>query len=75
MNKIPALAKVVEAYISCGKAIGFFHAEMILMKHLPENKPDGKCYDVPKSQRASFLRELKKAVQDASHPTSKGEPA
>lgn len=36
--------EVVNAYVACGKAIGYFYAEMILMKYLPENKPDGKCF-------------------------------
>ena len=57
------LKQVVGAYIDCGNAIGFFYAEMILMKHLPENKPDGKCYDVPKKNRANFLSDLKNAAK------------
>ena len=73
MSKQTTLNEVVDAYIACGNAIGFFHAEMILMKYLPENKPDGKCFDVPKKQRANFFSELKKATERP--PSRQGEPA
>lgn len=54
----------VDAYMECGKAVGFFQAEMILLKFLPKNKPDGKCYDVPVNRRAKFVAVLKAAHQD-----------
>lgn len=55
--------EIVDAYVECGNKIGFFYAEMLLMKHLPANKPNGKCYDVPKRRRAAFLVDLKNAVE------------
>lgn len=53
------LDDVVKAYTDCGNRIGFFWAELILMKYLPEDKPDGKCYEVPKNKRKEFVTELK----------------
>lgn len=58
------LNEVADAYIACGNTIGFFWAEMILMKHLPDDKPDGKCRDVPVKDRAGLLKELRNACKN-----------
>lgn len=57
--------QVVQAYMKCGEQAGFFAAEMILLKHLPPNKPDGACKDVSPSRWPSFVSELEKAMLDA----------
>jgi hypothetical protein len=44
--------------MAVGHIYGFFKAEMILMKYCPKNKPDGKCFQVPKSRRLKFMNEL-----------------
>lgn len=61
---MPNIKEIVDAYIKCGNTIGFFYAEMILMKHLPDNNPDGKCYDVPEEKRPEFLEALQKATKE-----------
>ena len=58
-TKTPTNKELAAAYVACGQATGFFNAEMILMKYLPANKPDGKCHDVPRKNRAKFLADLK----------------
>ena len=69
---MPTINKVVDAYIKCGNKIGFFYAEFILMKHLPKNKPGGKCYDVPVKKRAAFLSDLKNATAHGVQLTDGG---
>ena len=54
---------VVEAYVECGKRAGYFFAECILMKYLPDGKPDGKCSDVPEGKRSAFLLDLENAAK------------
>lgn len=61
--------EVVNAYVACGNAIGYFYAESILMKYLPANKPDGKCFDVPTRNRHAFLVDLKNAAEHSVHLT------
>lgn len=72
MPKMPTLDEVVDAYVVCGNTIGFFYAEFILMKHLPENKPDGKCYEVPKKNRPALLSDLKNATEHGVEVTDDG---
>jgi hypothetical protein len=55
------LDNIVDAYIECSHKVGSFNAEMILMKYLPDDKPEGKCYDVPEDKREAFYNELKAA--------------
>lgn len=69
---MPTLEEVVDAYVVCGNTIGFFYAEFILMKHLPEDKPDGKCYDVPKNNRADLLSDLRNATAHGVQMTDQG---
>ena len=64
--------EVAGIYVDCGRAIGFFYAEMILMKYLPANKPDGKCYDVPKNKLPAFVRDLKNAAEHGVQLTDGG---
>jgi|GEM_PF-6778585 hypothetical protein len=56
------IQKLVNLYIQYGKNNGFFHAEMVLMKYLPDNKPDGICADVPVESWGDFAEELKKGI-------------
>lgn len=49
---------LVEKYIKYGNENGFLYAENILMKYLPDDKPDGVCADVKPSKRHDFLMEL-----------------
>jgi hypothetical protein len=60
MNKkyYPSIKRVVSAFMKVGKQFGYFNAEMILMKYLPDNKPDGKCSDVEKKKRAALIAAL-----------------
>lgn len=53
-------------YVKCGQAVGYFTAEMILMEFLPEDKPDGKCYDVPQSKRKAMVEKLRAASRPAT---------
>lgn len=52
------IRKLISLYIECGKKHGFFHAEMLLLKYLPQNKPDGVCADVPVELWDDFANEL-----------------
>lgn len=52
------IKELVDLYIQYGKKHGFFHAEMLLMKYLPNNKPDGVCADVPVELWDDFATEL-----------------
>lgn len=61
------LNEVVRAYVACGNALGYFYAEYILMKHLPANNPDGKCFNVPAKKRPAFLADLQNATKYGVH--------
>ena len=54
------LDMLVYEYVKCGDKHGFFTAEVILMKFLPANNPDGKCYSVPVARRSALVEALKK---------------
>lgn len=58
------LPEVVSAYIACGDTNGYFISESILMKHLPDNKPAGKCKDVMAKDRPAFLKDLQDATKN-----------
>ena len=57
------LQRLVDAYIQCGSTHGYAIAESILMKYLPKNKPDGKCYDVPRAKWTKLKYELGHYIQ------------
>jgi hypothetical protein len=61
---------VVSAYIDCGNTVGFFNAEMILMKFLPKNNLDGKCHNVPKKKREQFVQALRDAEKTGKIPAN-----
>lgn len=61
-TKNVSIDTIVNKYIEVGNLCGYFQAEMILMKYLPENKPDGKCKDVPAKSRKAFLNELQETI-------------
>lgn len=52
------ISKLVVAYVDHGKKHGYASAECILMNHLPQDIPDGKCCDVLESDRLDFYNEL-----------------
>lgn len=58
------LQEIVDAYVECGKNLGYVVAETLLLKHLPKKKAGGYCCDVPKRGRAAFLADLKNAVNN-----------
>lgn len=64
------LDEVVREYVICGRAIGFHHAEAILMRFLPKGKTDGKCFDVPVSRRKALVA----ALIEARHSKRQFEP-
>lgn len=59
------ITQVVAAYMKCGETAGFFTAEMILLKYLPPEKPEGVCRDVAPRKWPSFVAELNAATRKA----------
>ena len=53
------LDAAVAAYIHVGTKIGYYYAERILSKHLPDNKPGGLCSDVLPENLLAFTKELR----------------
>ena len=62
----PELDRLVSLYIAYGHEFGFFNAELLLMKYLPDNQPEGLCCDVPVHKRSKLIGELSSALKESS---------
>lgn len=73
MNREPITDKeLADAYVKCGGSIGYFWAEVLLLRHLPKDNPGGRCYDVPQNRRKKFLADLENATKYGCKVTERG---
>lgn len=53
------IKKLVDQYMKYGNAYGFFKAEFVLMKYLPDDNPAGYCYEVDPDKWQTLYDALK----------------
>lgn len=60
--------KLASAYVAHGRKYGFASAECVLMRFLPNNLPDGKCYNVQQHRRTACYMALRAGSALKSSP-------